>query len=110
MSKRALLVGINNFAGGVNPLRGCINDSVEMRGLLTTYFGFQDDDIKVLHDQGATTQGISDGLAWLLSDYDGSDVRVFHFSSHGTQVDDQRDDEWEVLDEVIVPYNLRRAI
>jgi hypothetical protein len=32
-------------------------------------------------------------------------VRVFHFSSHGTQVDDQSGDEWECLDEVIVPYD-----
>jgi hypothetical protein len=105
MSKRALLVGINSFAGGLNPLRGCINDTVEMRGLLTTYFGFQDGDIKVLHDRDATSQGIRDGLAWLLSGYAGGDVRVFHFSSHGTQVDDQSDDEWEVQDEVIVPYD-----
>ena len=32
-------------------------------------------------------------------------MRVFHFSSHGTQVDDQSDEEWECLDEVIVPYD-----
>ena len=32
-------------------------------------------------------------------------MRVFHFSSHGTQVDDQSGDEYECLDEVIVPYD-----
>ena len=107
MSKRALIVGINNFIRPSWRLRGCINDTIEMQGLLKTYFGFQGEDIKVLHDGDANVQGIRDGLAWLLSEYDGdgSDVRVFHFSSHGTQVDDQSEDEWECMDEVIVPYD-----
>jgi hypothetical protein len=85
-------------------LRGCINDTIEMQGLLTGYFGFQDENIKLLHDADATAQGIRDGLGWLLDEYegDGRDVRVFHFSSHGTYVDDQDGDEREGLDEVIV--------
>lgn len=105
MSKRALLVGINNFRPGIQGLRGCINDTHQMGGLLREEFGFQDQDIRVLHDADATAQGVREGLGWLLSDYEGDDVRVFHFSSHGTQVDDQGDDEWECLDEVIVTYD-----
>lgn len=105
MSKKALIVGINNFTRPSWRLRGCINDTVEMQGLLKTYFGFRDEDIKILHDGDATNRGVHEGLAWLLSDYTGSDVRVFHFSSHGTQVDDQSGDEWECRDEVIVPHD-----
>ena len=57
-----------------------------------------------MNGNAATTAGIHAGLDWLLSDYDGdgSDVRVFHFSSHGTQAEDQNNDEWERKDEVIV--------
>jgi hypothetical protein len=105
MSKRALLVGVNNFRPGINKLRGCVNDTVEMKELLSSYFGFKDTDIKTLHNSQATGQAVRAGLAWLLSDYTGKDVRVFHFSSHGTQVDDQSGDEWECKDEVIVPYD-----
>jgi hypothetical protein len=105
MSKRALLVGINDFREGIRKLKGCVNDTADMQQLLTSSFGFQDTDIKVLHNAQASAQGIRDGLAWLLSDYTGADVRVFHFSSHGTQVDDQSGDEWECKDEVIVPYD-----
>jgi len=79
-----------------------------MSGVLTTYCGFQDDQIRIMTDGEATVQGIRNGLCWLLSEYDGdgSDVRVFHFSSHGTQVEDQDEsDEWECMDEVIVPYD-----
>ncbi len=69
MVKRALLVGINNFVRPDWALRGCINDTIEMNSLLTTYFGFQDNDIKLLHDKDATNQGICDGLAgcWTTS-------------------------------------------
>ena len=105
MSKKALLVGINNFTRPSWQLRGCINDTVEMQGVLKTYFAFQDADIRVLQDKDAGNKGLRDGMAWLLSDYTGKDVRVFHFSSHGTQVDDQSGDEWECKDEVIVPYD-----
>lgn len=105
MSKKALLVGINNFSNPLWRLRGCVNDTLAMRAVLTSYCGFQEADIKILHDKDADNRGIRDGLAWLLDGYTGQDVRLFHFSSHGTQVDDQSGDEWECMDEVIVPYD-----
>jgi beta-lactamase superfamily II metal-dependent hydrolase len=105
MSKKAFLVGINNFIRPSWALRGCINDTDEICSLLTTYFDFNNEDIKILHDHDATYEGIQQGLGWLLSDYTGSDVRVFHFSSHGSQVEDDGDDEIEALDEVLIPYD-----
>ena len=105
MSKKALLVGINNFVEPTWQLQGCINDTEEMQQLLAQYFGFKQQDIQVLHDAAATAQGIRTGLAWLLDDSRSGDVRVFHFSSHGTQVEDQSGDEWECKDEVIVPHD-----
>jgi hypothetical protein len=106
-SKRALLVGINVFPT-LTPgetLRGCVNDTAELRSLLTQFYGFDNQEIRILCDSEATTQGIKDGLGWLLSDYAGSDVRLFHFSSHGTRVADQNNDEYEGKDEVIVTYD-----
>jgi metacaspase-1 len=105
MSKKALLVGINNFVRPEWQLNGCINDTLEMQELLGKYYGFGADDIRLLHDQAATNQGIRAGLSWLLDGSQSGDVRVFHFSSHGTQVADQSGDEWECQDEVIVPYD-----
>ena len=105
MSKKAFLVGINNFTRPDWQLNGCLNDTVAVRELLQSYFEFQDDDIKVIHDRDATTQGIRDGLGWLLQNARSGDVRIFHFSSHGTQVPDESDDEMDVQDEVIVPFD-----
>jgi len=106
MSRKALLVGINQFARPDWTLRGCVNDTQDMQNLLMSYYNFEDDEIRILCDLDATHQGIRDGIAWLLSDYTGQgDVRLFHFSSHGTQVPDQNGDEWECKDEVIVPHD-----
>ncbi|MBX2997352.1 MAG: caspase family protein [Caldilineaceae bacterium] len=107
MSKRAFLVGINEFTRADWALRGCVNDTLTMRQLLGDTFGFASDQIYVLHNQDATAQKIREGLAWLFSDYKGSgqDVRLFHFASHGTQVADTVGDEDDSLDEVIVPYD-----
>jgi hypothetical protein len=78
-----------------------------MKSVLETYFGFGGAEIKVLHDKDAAYEGIRHGLDWLFSEYEGGgqDVRLFHFSSHGTQVEDQDGEEWEGKDEVIVPYD-----
>ncbi len=105
MSKRALIVGINEFQT-VSALRGCVNDTESIRDILERHYGFEE--IKILTDAEATSEAIRAHLSgWLLGDYDddGSDVRLFHFSSHGTQVADQGDDEWECQDEVIVTYD-----
>lgn len=107
MSKRALLVGINEFTRADWALRGCVNDSLAMRQVLGDTFGFADSQIRVLNNRDATIQGIRNGLAWLFSDYQGGgqDVRLFHFASHGTQVADSLSDEDDRLDEVIVPHD-----
>jgi len=40
MARRALLCGCN-YPGSSAELRGCINDCMAMRALLTKHFGFQ---------------------------------------------------------------------
>ncbi|HRJ44558.1 MAG: caspase family protein [Caldilineaceae bacterium] len=110
MSKRALLVGINQFQGRPEwLLRGCVNDARAMSELLKQFYGFQSDEIYTAFDSDASGEGIRAGLAWLFSGYDGDgkDVRLFHIASHGTQVtaNDEKDEEEDRLDEVIVPFD-----
>ncbi len=101
---RALMVGINAYPGA--PLRGCINDVNQMKGLLKQYYGFTDDSFKILLDGQATAANIIAGLEWLA---DGGDdpqaVRVFHYSGHGSYVADQNGDEPDGRDECLVPVD-----
>ena len=104
-SRRALLVGINDFPKPAWALRGCVNDSLNMQSILKDLYQFKNEEIHLLHNSDATNKRIREEFQWLFSGYAGGDVRVFAFSSHGTQAADQNNDEWEAQDEVIVPYD-----
>ena len=105
MAKKALLVGINAYQSPINPLRGCINDVQQVKDVLQQYYGFEEGDVKLLLDEDATRDGILAGLDWLVDGTQPGDVLVFHFSGHGSQVDDDSGDEWECRDEILVPYD-----
>jgi hypothetical protein len=98
--KRALLVGIN-YVGTGNDLKGCINDSNNMKAMLGTY-GFED--IKMVLEAEATTAGIKAGLEWLVADTKPGDVIVFHYSGHGSQLPSKA--EPDGFEEIICPIDL----
>ncbi|MEH2214846.1 caspase family protein [Nostoc sp.] len=91
--KRALLVGINDYLK-VNdfqwyPLEGAVNDTQIQKELLINLFGFQSDDIRILHDQEATRKNILQAFEeHLIKWAQPGDVVVFHYSGHGSQVAD----------------------
>ena len=47
--KRALVVGCN-YPSTLSELRGCVNDTITVKQLLITYFGFNAEDITILND------------------------------------------------------------
>ena len=105
MTKKALLIGLNEYSGDINGLRGCVNDVEQVKGLLKTYYGFSDDAITVLVNSQATKAGILAGLDWLTTGSQAGDVLVFHYSGHGSQVADNGNDELDGADEIIIPYD-----
>jgi len=103
---RALLVGINDYKT-INDLQGCINDVTNMRNILKTYFGFTNDDIRILVDERATKKNILYRLEKMVAEANPDDTLVFHFSGHGSQIRDRDNDELnDHMDELICPYNL----
>lgn len=104
--KLALLVGINEYGNGVNPLRGCVNDVLLQKELLTHRFGFNPNDIKILTDQQATRQGILTAFEeHLINQAKPGDVVVFHFSGHGSQVIDPDKDNPDGFNSTLVPID-----
>ena len=83
--RRALLVGINEYAGPAARLTGCVNDVFLVSALLQES-GFAAEDIRVVLDDRATAAGLRERLDWLLDDARAGDTCFFHFSGHGTQV------------------------
>ena len=106
--KLALLIGINDYRSPtLLDLRGCVNDVLLMRTVLTNQFGFEPEQVTVLTDAQATRQGIIDAFRALSAKARAGDVVVVHYSGHGSRMKDASGDESDGLDETIVPHDSR---
>ena len=107
MTRKALLVGINDYKG-VGDLRGCVNDVLDMHFSLRSLFNFQAAEIRVLTDSRATKANIIRRLEWLVQGAKSGDFLIFHFSGHGSQIRDRNGDEEleDHLDELICPHDM----
>jgi hypothetical protein len=82
-SKRALLVGIDLYPDPRNNLNSCVADTQRFRGLLQNYYGFQPQDITLLHNNAATLANVRIQLSQLFAGVSAGDQVVFFESSHG---------------------------
>ncbi|MGB3640146.1 MAG: caspase family protein [Rivularia sp. (in: cyanobacteria)] len=106
--KLALLVGINEYSNGINPLDGCVNDVLLQKQLLIHRFGFTEKDIVTLTDSQATRQGILTAFEeHLIKQAKPGDTVVFHFSGHGGQVEDPDKDSPDGLNSTLIPIDFR---
>ena len=104
--KLALLVGINEYSAPIPPLKGCINDVMLQKELLIYRFGFKPEDIRILTDKQATRQGILTAFEeHLIKQAKPGDVVLFHFSGHGSQVEDRDHDPPDGLNSTFVPID-----
>lgn len=106
--RRALLVGINEYAAPEDRLEGCVNDVFLMSSLLQES-GYEAEDIRVVLDKRATAKGIRERLEWLLDGITEDDEpaeRVFYYSGHGAQMPSYgRGDKVDRMDETLVPWD-----
>ena len=82
----ALLVGIDDYPGSRNDLRGPVNDVALMADVLVDRFGFSHQDIMTLTDEQATRANIANGITRHLGQAGPNGMAVFFFSGHGTQI------------------------
>jgi hypothetical protein len=99
--KKAVCVGINNYPGIFNDLKGCVNDANDWAELLTE-FGF---DINILLDNQGTRENIKSALRDLVTALDPGDYGVFTYSGHGTYNRDASGDEPDSYDEALYVYD-----
>lgn len=102
MAKRALCIGINDYPGNNNDLRGCVNDVVEWAKVLKAR-GFQ---VQTLIDKKATKAAMVKGINDLIRGSEPGDVAVLQFSGHGSWVPDTDGDEEDLRDEVLCPCDI----
>jgi len=107
MNKRALIIGINNYQT-ISRLRGCVNDTTDLRLALKERAGFGGDQIRLLVDGRATKAAIEERLRWLVKGAQPGDLLVLHFSGHGSQIRDrgEQDELSDQLDEILCPWDM----
>jgi len=99
--KKAICVGINNYPGIFNDLKGCVNDAKDWSALLQG-MGFE---TSLILDAQATQTNVKTALQDLISTTNAGDVAVLTYSGHGTQVSDRTSDENDRYDEAICLYD-----
>ena len=107
--KRALFVGINQFANYPQfTLNGCVNDVHDMASLYEEVLGFHPSEIGTLTDAQATKANIMAQLKSMVAEAKAGRLSylVFGLSSHGTQMNDRSGDEPDGMDEAFVPYDI----
>ena len=82
----ALLVGIDDYPGSGNDLRGPVNDVSLIHDVLTSRFGFAEENILTLIDEQATRANVANGIVQHLGQAGPDGAAVFFFSGHGTQM------------------------
>jgi hypothetical protein len=113
-TRRALLVGINNYEPKVSPktqcrsewwnLCGCINDVEAMKGILITRFDFKPENIYILkNDTAAKKRILTDFRRYLTDNTSPGDICLFYYSGHGSRVKNSKSDEPDQMDETLVP-------
>jgi len=98
--KYALIVGINQYYDqpGVlhgSRLRGCVNDANSMKGLLTSRFAFEDNNIIELTDEQASRNNVETAIQQILKKVKAGDAFVFFFSGHGVWMDNNMQNEYD---------------
>ncbi len=110
-ARRALLVGVSDYADPKASLRGPRNDVRDMKATLLQHLEYQESEILVLEDARATKAGIQQAFeSWLIAGSAPGDEIFFYFSGHGSQVEDLDGDEEDGLDETLVAYDLKHLL
>ncbi|MBK7203240.1 caspase family protein [Candidatus Amarolinea dominans] len=110
----ALFVGIDRYAGDVNPLNGCVNDVTRVRDLLQARVTDGSDRFapRLLTNEQATRQGIIGAWRGHLGQAGPDDVALFYYSGHGSQEHappEFWDFEPERMNETLVCHDSRAA-
>ncbi len=106
-TKRALIFAIGNYPedSGWQEISSVRDVSFVQKALEAQGFG----DIKVIKDEGASVKGISNALEDLIARSNQGDIIVIHFSSHGEQVEDEKGNKINGLEECIVSFDAKLA-
>jgi hypothetical protein len=102
--KYAILVGISDYPGTRNDLQYCDDDAQDIYNALTTLYGYNSSNIRLLLNMNASFSAIRDVISDIKSKAKAGDEVVFFFSGHGAN-GQANDGDNEKIDEAIVSHD-----
>lgn len=114
-TKKALLIGCNYANDPNNKLNGCIHDVTNMSNTLVDAFDYDLNNITILRDDSSsfnslpTRSNIINAFNKLAQESIKLTEIWFHYSGHGSQIQDRTQDESDGFDEIIVPTDFKTA-
>jgi uncharacterized caspase-like protein len=88
MTKRAVVVGINDYTGvdpsGQSNLHCCVADANSMAALLPQAFAFDNSEVVLITDHAATRNAVLAALKAMVDASQPGDVAAFYYSGHGS--------------------------
>jgi Caspase domain len=88
MTKRAVIVGINDYTGidasGNSNLGCCVSDANSISDLVQSAMGFNSGDVTLITDQAATRSAVLSALQAMIAASQPGDVALFYYSGHGS--------------------------
>jgi len=100
--RKAICMGLNDYPGSNNDLKGCVNDARNWSSLLNEIYGFN---VKSLFDAELRFGAVTELIGNYISDSRAGDLIVITYSGHGTNVPDQNGDESDGRDEALCLYD-----
>lgn len=104
MTRRALLVGITDYAPLASDLVSAPADIAAWQHLLRSHYRFGTDEMRVLLNERATKEAVVDRLVWLFADAEPGDRLLFIYRGHGGRAKRRNAQKHALQDEAIVLY------
>jgi len=99
---KALCIGINNYPGSANDLKGCVNDAQGWKKLLIEKYNYT---VDTLLDKNANIKNVKSKFKKMVKNAKENDSIVLTFSGHGTTKPDYNRDEIDGKDEALCLYD-----
>lgn len=99
--KKAILIGLNDYLGEANDLKGCLND-IDLVGKRLEEYGYAVH--KIVNEQAKVRTVKNEMMAFLQNSVAGDQLAIW-YSGHGTQVPDYNKDENDKYDEALYLYD-----
>ncbi|MDX1665881.1 MAG: caspase family protein [Saprospiraceae bacterium] len=93
-----LVIGIDRYSGGINPLNNAVRDAERFADLLFEHYQFEKTYSRLLMDADAGRSNIVKAFEDLLGKVGKEDNLVFYFSGHGEYLENRKEGFWIPFD------------